>query len=232
MILDPDDAFPISPIEHEAQLAFLEDHLETIANPSALELGAGLGRVAIPLADYAAITAIDSVAKYKDALSAQLQPPSTALQSDFLEKSFDPSTLPGAPYDLITCLGNTLSLITNPLQTLTLFQKCAQALKPAGLLVVDDTPATAWAEIAEGNWQAGTADTDEGPVQLCWHQTEPIIAFRWYDKVDPHTDQVKQDDTLLRLYSPSELSLIANQAGLSAPIHQPQNALIIIPKTT
>lgn len=215
-----DDALPITPEEHEAQLIGLTRAVEHIDEPSMLDLGSGEGRIALPLTLLGTVTAVERSDEHVEALTKKLYAPSTAICIDFTSDAFCPADFDGAPYDAITLLGNTLSMLIDPRDTQRLFQKCADALGESGKLFIDDTPATAWADIAEGNWSAGIGEVEGESVQLCWHETEPIISFRWGPSVDAESPGLVDSDTLLRLYSPSELSLIAFNAGMQGPVHE------------
>ena len=194
-----DDALPLDPDADEAQHAYLHHLVSGLDDAAVLDLGAGAGRTALPLSDHAHVTAVELQAGLVKALDVGLLPPSAAVEANFLDPGFDPVSLPHAPFDAVLILGNTLSLIADPRETQRLFASIRRALKPGGLLVLDDTPATAWRDVGEGNWANGLAQTEEGRVQLCWHDTEPMIALRYDDEIDEAHEGLKPGDTPLRL---------------------------------
>ena len=101
-----------------------------VAAPTAIDLGAGFGMHAIPLAQMGyAVTAIDSsplllstLADHAPGLAIQ------TVQGDLIEFA----TYVKTAADLILCMGDTLTHLSSQADVATLFQRVHQALKPGG----------------------------------------------------------------------------------------------------
>ena len=211
-----DDLFPLDPSEHVAQLRALLNELTPGAR--VLDLGAGLGRIAIPLAeaghDVLAIdtdaTAIHAAAEATTDLDTPVRPRVADFTSPDAELAH-----PAGPTDAAVCLGHTLMLLHDVRIAEALLRRVAQTLSPGGALFIDDFPPDIWADVAEGNWQAGM--TEDRSMQLVWAPGDNVIAIRTGAGVDDDADEPTESDRLLRLWSMGQLRQLAAAAGFSDP---------------
>jgi SAM-dependent methyltransferase len=115
-----------------ATVAFL-DSLVAVRPGRFLELAAGTGRLAIPLADRGHdVTAVDVSA----AMLARLRAADTAhrvttIQGDMVDD------LPSGPFDVVFVAFNSLFMLTDPRRQAACFAAVAGRLAPAGAFVVD-----------------------------------------------------------------------------------------------
>lgn len=217
-----DDWFPLEPDEHERQLRALRRRLA--GRPRRiLDLGAGDGRLARPLADEGhTVFALD---RDPAALERCAAPNITTIHADAL----DPRSLGAvsAPIDAALILGHTFLTFEDPMMALSLLLRLRRLLAPAGgALYLDAFPVPLWREIAEGNWQEGISE-DAG-AQLLWRDGDNVIALRAGDDVDDASWTLGPRDTPLRIWSFGELRLLAHAAGYDPPEAVPDDHLLIL----
>jgi|GEM_PF-845967 len=239
---DRSDWLPLDEDEHAAQLAgldrLLRNEFQHTPKLRVLDLGAGDGRIATHLlARGAHVTAIERDPAALDALErlaeetreAERDAELRVVRGDFLQldELIDDAA---PPVDLTLCLGNTLTLLHDPLDALALFNAVQRRIVPEGIFLLDDLPAL-WNDVAEGNWQAGVSSDDPDDadrMQLVWADGDPVVAFRTADRINTEEDQLGPDDRPLRLYSLGELRLLAHAAGFQPPQRLPDRCLLTL----
>lgn len=221
--LDPaNDWFPLEDHEHEAQAAALL-RLLSPGPARVLDLGAGGGRMAVPLSRAGhAVTAVDTD-EHALACCRRADPRIVTMHTDFAS--------PGAPFapgafDAALCLGHTLMQLVDPLRALQAARNARRALAPSGVMLIDDLFTPVWRDVAEGLWTNGVSE--DGRWQLVWQPGDAVIALRRGDRVDPEDWSVREDDTLLRLWTRGELALLAHGAGFLPPEDLPGEHLILL----
>ena len=231
---------PLSPEEHDAQLNAILTTLAHHKPATVLDLGAGNGRIAKPLADAGhAVTAADNhPAALAELTTLKTNNPNLNPLSADLKEPF-PTAITSTPFDAVLCLGHTFMTITDTLDALALLQRARTVLKPRGSFIIDDILTDTWRDIAEGNWAAGTTHHDDQQpnhnhdndhIQLVFAEREPIVAFRYADKIDTARTTPDEQDQPLRLYSLGELRLLAHAAGFSEPaVHHENNTITFSP---
>ncbi len=214
--------FPLTPEEDEAQQRALL-RLFAPAPKRIIDLGAGSGRTATPLAHAGhAVLAIDND---PDAI-AHCKPPITTRLIDFTTTDADLAH-PDGPAHAYLILGNTFLLLHDPLEALRILKQLAIHAAPDALLILDNFCASLWREVAEGFWQEGISE-DMG-MQMIWDTADPVIAIREDDAVDEHDWSIRPTDIRLRLWSLAELRLLAHASGQwGAPEVRPDDCLIIL----
>ncbi len=233
--VDPlDDWFPLDQEEHDRQLAALLALLglardrESAEPLRVLDLGAGSGRVARPLAE----AGHDVLAVDRDpgALEACAGEGVRRREVDFLDPEADLSH-PGGALDAALCLGHTFMLLVDPRAALGLLRRLRAQMKPGALLVIDAFPRPLWADVADGAWATGVSE--DGRWQLIWAPTgDNVLALRHGETVDPDDYSIRPSDTLLRLWSMGELALLAAGSGFGDPGEDPSGALVTLERTT
>jgi len=214
-----DDWFPVDARAHEAQLAALLRRLGT-APRRVLDLGAGSGRIAAPLARAGHhVVAVDSDDR---ALSALREAGVATIRADFAAPGFAPS---GAPFDAALCLGHTLMTLADMDRAVTAATNARCALAPGGFLALDDL-CEVWREVADGHWQSGVSD--DGRWQIVWEPDDAVIALRRDESVNEKDWQVREHDRRFRLWSRGALSLLARAAGFAEPEHHAAERLIVL----
>ena len=217
-----DDLRVFDPTDEAAQLQSVLRLVSTGA--SVVDLGAGGGRIARPLAESGrSVLAVDHS---NDALALNswsdrdgIEP----LHEDFLASS---STWQSrGPFEVALCLGNTAALVLEHETMRALFERVSRSLRPDGVFLLDDFPVWGWEAVHAGDWPTGVSE--DGSSQLVWVPGEPVFAFRRDQEVDPNTPEIVAGDRLLRLWSLSELSFLANMSGFQPPRHDPAGLMLI-----
>lgn len=220
--LDQGDWFPLDPDEHEAQLRGLCEMLAPQSH--VLDLGAGGGRIAFPLAQAGhRVTAID-----RDPNSIKQLATSNALIEARLGDFTDCDLLqqlPANTYDAALCLGHTFMLVAEPSDAVAIMVELRRIVRPGGVVVIDDFPGALWQEVADGNWQTGLSD--DGAMQLVWAKGDNVLCLRTGSDIDPQCTSVREDEVRYRLWSRGELELLAHASGWKAPRTAAESYLIV-----
>ncbi len=216
-----EDWFPLSEDEHSAQLAGLGGLLG--AGARVLDLGAGDGRIAVPLAEAGhRVVAIDS-----DPEACTLLAGSGAgievLEQDFLGRNWAP---PDGVFDCVLCLGHTFMQAHEIGAAVDLLGTLRASVRAGGVFVIDDIPGSLWPEIAEGNWQEGVSE--DGGSQLIWAEDDNVFALRSGDDVDPGDWSVRESDARFRLWTLGELELLSRVSGWGTPRRMHESHLIAL----
>lgn len=223
---DPvDHVMPLDPDEHAAQIAYL---LRTLnAGDRVVDVGAGLGRIAIPLAEQGVdVLAIDNDPSWLEGVgraTADLERPVVTRCADVLDVGADLAHPSGAS-DNVLILGNTLALFHDPMECVALFQRLRGTLSPGGALYIDHLHSVVWREVREGYWQEGVSE--DGDMQMVWEEGDCVIALRTGEGVDPSSDRPGASDARMRLWSWGALQLLARCAGFSDPEALPDAHLV------
>ena len=208
---EADDWFPLSHDEHEAQLHAVLSLLGG-GRSSVIDLGAGDGRVALPLLEHGhAVLAVD---RDPDALKACADKGAHTRAADLLDPDADLS-FPDGPADAAILLGGTLMEIVSPLDALDLLKRLRQHVRPGGWLALDGGLLDVWDDVAEGSWVTGVSE--DGEWQMIWAPGDSVIALRRGDQVDPDDWDIREDDRTLRLWSAGDLMLLAEASGWGTP---------------
>ncbi|MEC9374425.1 MAG: class I SAM-dependent methyltransferase [Planctomycetota bacterium] len=219
------DWSPLDPAEHTHQLETLLALLAALTPIDAplLDLGCGSGRIAIPVARMARpVIAVDNDLA---ALAAFEAPRITKHQAD-LRNPAHPLAPPNAPPIAAACmLGHTFMLLHEPDVAVDLLTRVRALLPPAGFFAIDAFPAPLWADVADGAWQTGVSE--DGLWQMIWAEADNVIALRHGDAVDEGDWTLRPDDTLLRLWSMGELTLLARLAGFRPPQTEGDGGLLV-----
>lgn len=218
-----DDWFPLPPEEHDRQMQALTRVLAPLAGAPLIDLGAGAGRAAIPLARMGArVLAVDNDDAALAACDAAGVP---SRRADLLDPGLDLSS--GGPFRAALCLGHTLLMVHRPADAARLLRAVRRVLAPGGMFITDNFPAPVWAEVARGNWQEGVSQ--DGSMQMLWAPGDNVIALRRGDEVRRRDRTIRSDDRLLRLWSLGELALLAEASGFTGPEEdRPGGALLIM----
>lgn len=215
------DLNPLDPEEHARQLAGV---LELATVPSRIvDLGAGSGRMAVPLANAgASVLAVDLDPAVFESDDWSLGEGVTPLVEDILasEATWHQQGL----FQTALCVGNTLALFTRHQELALLFRRITASLEPGGCFLVDDFPLWGWEAVQAGDWPSGLSE--DGSAQIVWRPGEPIFAFRTGSAVDQGSRQLEPSDRPLRLWSISELDFLADATGLTAPTVHADHHLI------
>jgi len=224
-----DDWFPLEEEEHLRQLAAVRAALRSAwrsprSAPAGVvvDLGAGDGRIARPLAEEGwSVVAVDrDPAALRAAAAADVR----TLEADFAKPAASLGAGPGEALGVL-CLGHTFMLLTEPLDAQRLLRRIAEVLRPGGFFAVDAFVDPLWEEVAEGSWQTGLSE--DARWQMIWRRGESIIALRQGDRVDPGAWTIRPDDLCVRLWTWGELRLLAANAGFEPPATSPDAALIL-----
>lgn len=218
-----DDWFPLEPEAHARQLESLLQRLGP-APRRVLDLGAGDGRLAVPLARAGhSVVAVDADAGALDRCMSKGAPPLVAHRADFTDAGFAPT---GGPFDAVLCLGNTMMLVADVAKAETTARNARRLLGPGGFFALDDLCTDPWRDVAEGAWQNGVSE--DGQWQLVWAPGDSVVAIRRGEEIDPEDWTVREQDRRLRLWSRGDLALLSRLAGFDAPDHRPQEHLIVL----
>jgi len=221
------DWFPLEPDQHDQQAVALKKHLTQVTKCSVggegakdkiriLDLGCGNGRTLLPLAELGYdCTGIDTDSTALVACNQLAEKASIKIK--LIPDDFTKSNLPiTGPFDLITCLGNTWMLITDPMTALQTLKRITELLNPIhGIFVIDNFPEDLWPCVADGSWCNGISE--DNSTQMVWETNDNVFTLRHGDAVNPNRPQIEPDDTRYRLWTMGQLRLLASQAGLQPP---------------
>ncbi|MEM1422862.1 MAG: class I SAM-dependent methyltransferase [Planctomycetota bacterium] len=219
-----DAAMPLEPGEHEKQLAGVLALFG--AGARVVDVGAGLGRLAIPLAERGCdVLAIDSEPAWLAGIAgatSDLPVPVRTREADALADDADLSH-PAGPADAVLILGNTLALVHDTVACCDLFERLRGVLKEGGAVYIDHAHDGVWREVAEGNWQEGVSE--DGGMRLVWASGDPVVALRT-DGDARRDGPIDARDERMRLWSWGELRLLARASGFSDPEAMPGHHLV------
>ncbi|MAJ47970.1 MAG: hypothetical protein CBC35_12005 [Planctomycetes bacterium TMED75] len=197
-----------------AQLAGLLELLPDRAQVA--DLGAGRGRVSIPLADHgASVLAIDHSRAALDFNQWTKRTGVRGIHEDFLGE--DPEWVRSGTLDLVCCLGNTLALIHEDSRLSHLFALADQATGPRGRLVFDDLAFWSHELRDPHDWPGGISQ--DGSQQLAWVPDAPFFAYRTGSEVDSTRPRPDSGERLLRLWSAAEMNDLAVPSGWAPAVH-------------
>ncbi len=221
-----DDQNQHDPDRSRAQITELQKFLDPPPR-HVLDLGCGKGRILIPLLEAGHhVIGLDHDASMLQQCreKAEMQGfTATLREADFLAAT--PLESPQS-FDAICLLGNTIMTVVDVDEAVTLFCRVGEVLKPGGRFIIDDCPQDLWPELIEGRWQTGLSE--DGSLQMVWERDDAVFMLRTGDDVDPDSWDFKPTDRRCRLWSMGELKLVARLAGLSAPRHHPDAAVLIM----
>lgn len=210
-----DASMPLEPEEHERQISGLVALIPT--GVRVIDIGAGLGRVAIPLAERGCdVLAIDTEPAWLagvEGATSDLDPPVRTRVCDVLESDAELEH-PAGPADVVLILGNTLALFHDVRACAGLLARLRGVLAPGGAVYIDHAHDGVWDEVAQGNWQEGLSE--EGDLRLVWSRGDSVVALRAEE--DARRDGPMDDrDEPMRLWSWGALRLLALASGFSDP---------------
>ena len=221
---DPPGWSPLPHETHETQAHELSEIARAFPTPPrVLDLGAGNGRLACPLAAIGChVTAVDTDPR---ACAAVRDAGIDTIQWDFTAHDDPTPPIPDNAFDLAVCAGNTFCLLHHPDEAIRLVRRIRDWLDERGILAIDELVTDTWQSVADGDWQAGISET--GDQQLLWSRGDNVIAVREADRVDENDWEINEHDTPMRLWSTGELTLLARAAGISGPRTSPLGSLIL-----
>lgn len=191
-----------------------------------LDLGCGQGRTMLPLAELGHdVLGVDVDPDCLDVcrqIAMEQGTPIRVREHDFLRDRLDDES----PFDLVCCLGNTFMLIETDAEAVQLLGRCAQLLRPDGLIVLDDLPGLFMPEVESGNWQTGISE--DASLQFIWSDTPDVFTVRSAEDVDPDQWSLRPGDIPLRLWRSESLEAVAIEAGLSVPEPDPDGAMLVM----
>jgi SAM-dependent methyltransferase len=215
------------PFPDEIHRGQLQDLLSVApgGGKSILDLGAGSGRVALPLcACEHEVLAIDNDPEAATILGQQ---DIETIVCDFLKPGWD-AVLGDRRFDLILMLGNTFMLVHEIDAALRLFEGLHPRVRDEGSLVLDAIPQLHWSEVADGYWVNGINE-ERGEV-FRWAPDDNVFALR--DARAAHADDpaLHDSDRLHRLWTRGELELLARATGWNSPRLSPSGTLLFFEK--
>ena len=217
----PEDDFEVYDTEDSAaQIAGVLN----IFKPSqrVIDLGAGRGRIALPLAGHGVeVLAVDRDVQALDHSGWTDHERLERLHEDFLSPHatwFDQGL-----FDGVVCLGNTLNLVNDADHALEVFQRAFRTLSVGGSFLIDDFPV--WGpDMISTEWPLGISP--DGTQQVVWSSCGRSFAYRTGHEVDSKRRFPGSEERLLRAWNIDELEKMASQSGFG-PLRHDGAALMI-----
>lgn len=230
-----DDWSPFNEIESAVQIEAVLDLCATRGVTRVADLGAGSGRVAIPLAEAGVrVLAVDSSEAALDALRTNVRETNVGgliepVRLDVLTGVGSLRFADGERPQAALLLGHTLLEFHDVERAAGLFRALRSMLGDGGLVVVDQFVHDIWADVAEGAWQEGVSE--DGGWQMIWTPGDEIVVMRRGEDVDADDWNVREGDRLLRLWSLGSLRLLGLASGWSGPCEDRSGALLLFGTT-
>ena len=217
----PEDDFEVYDTEDsKAQIA----GVLTIFKPSqrVIDLGAGRGRIALPLVGHGVeVLAVDRDAQALAHSDWTDHGRLERLHEDFLSPHatwFDQGA-----FDGVVCLGNTLNLVNDADHALEVFQRAFRTLSVGGSFLIDDFPV--WGpDMISTEWPLGISP--DGTQQVVWSSCGRSFAYRTGHEGDSKRRFPGSEERLLRAWNIDELEKMASQSGFG-PLRHDGAALMI-----
>ena len=211
------------PYDEDVSIAQAHSIIERIG-PKArvLDLGCGVGRVAVHLPETMHVHGVDRDQECLDSYRSSI-PAARTTYTDFFE-TWDQFS--NEQYDAVLMLGNTLMECIDLQAIQQLFSEVSQRLVAGGVFVIDDFPVTLWKEVTEGHWCDGI--DEEGGMQMIWSPGDPIFTLRRDDRVDPEHWVIDEGESRYRLWSMAEISFFAIENGFSCPKRDEAGGVLIM----
>jgi len=130
------------------------------------------------------------------------------------------------PFDLVVCLGNTLTLLWDVDETVAALRCWRSVLRSDGLLVIDDLADDLWPELVEGNWCTGF--DEEGQRQMVWAPDDAVFAIREGGAVDLNNWSLGEGDVRMRLWTTGALRLAAIASGWGPPERLAERGVMVM----
>lgn len=219
---------PHEPQVSAAQIAAVLDNLAP--NSRALDLGCGSGRLTTPLIDAGHIvTAVDRDAAALQRCAASVATPQhiQMITTDLTDPW--PAELTVGGFDAALCLGNTLMGLADIDTAVDVLTQACRALRPGGVLMIDDLAADFWPEVTTGHWQSGVSDSDDDQtpaMQMVWSADDAVFALRTGDRVDTESWMINPDEPRYRLWTMGSLRLAFRAAGFNPEPRRANHLLI------
>ena len=187
-----------------------------------IDLGAGRGRIALPLARHGVeVLAVDQDVQALAHSAWTEHERVECLHEDFL--SPHASWFDQGPFDGVLCLGNTLNLVNDADHALEVFQRAFRALSSGGSFLIDDFPV--WGpDMIRTEWPLGISP--DGTQQVVWSSGGRSFAYRTGPAVDSKQRFPGSEERLLRAWTIDELEKMASQSGFGPSRHD-EAALMI-----
>ena len=210
----PEDDFEVYDSEDsEAQISGVLDLFKPPQR--VIDLGAGRGRVALPLIERGVeVLAVDRDAEALDHSSWTEHAGLRRLQEDFL--SPEASWFEQGTFDGVLCLGNTLNLVEDEARLEEIFQRARSVLPVGGSFLIDDFPV--WGpEMIRSEWPLGISP--DGTQQVVWAPGGRAFAYRTGGEVDSKRRFPEPRERLLHVWTIDELQKIASRSGFRPAEH-------------
>ena len=195
--------------------------LERLVGPggSALELGVGTGRVAVPLAATGVrVTGLDSSAEML--ACARRNAGAAGVSVDLVEADIRTWRAPER-VDLVLCLCATLSMFAEEDEQVAVLERAAEAVRPGGAIVVETHSPAPIRRLHEQNGPLATLAMEvpglpggvRTTAQLSPDGRRWDVAHQWSDD-----GQLRSAYEFSRLTAPADLDRLATRAGLVAQL--------------
>lgn len=218
---------PQQPHDPQRAATQMRDLLDVLGPPpaSVLDLGCGAGRCLLPLVEAGhQVIGLDSDAavleRCRNALEAR------ELDATLHRADFNHTWPAKGPFDAVCCLGNTLMLVCDIEQAVSLGRRARAALRAGGRFIIDNLPADFWPELTEGYWQSGLSH--DGTLQMVWAEDDAVFTLRGREAIDPGRGVFDPEEQTYRLWTMGDLHLLAATTGLSAPMRSNEESLLIM----
>ena len=193
----------------ELDTAEVVDHLNSLApGGTFLELGAGTGRVCVPLAQLAtSVVAVELSRRMAEKLSEKAGPNTIVIVGDMVDY------LATTPVDVVYCIFNSFVEVLDQSSQIKVLQNARESVKPGGYVVLETSIPSAGGILASRQ-QVAIRDVAEGHATISLSMNDPLNQRVSFREVTFSNSGVRVLDVENRFVWPGELDLMATMAGL------------------
>lgn len=219
------DLYDLEHDEFDEDLELYLGLLDNVGGPF-LEMGAGSGRLLVPVAEAGyAVTGLDASPPMLKRARMRLRDAGVLDQATLFEgRMEEAASAPGGPFGLVAFSLNALMHLDRPEAQRAALADARKSMRPDGITVIDTMNPTheQLAHLIGRNHLEGSWETDDGAVVDKWSHRDllsvdqTIDTLLYYDRIAPDgTINRTRSSFILRYVTANELELMLELAGFT-----------------